>query len=183
MKGTVQRESDELYDKKSAATLLSSTKERSENVMVVDLVRNDLSKICIEGSVKVEELFGVYKFPQVFQMVSTVSGILHTDLSVAEIFRATFPMGSMTGAPKKRVMELIEEFETMRRGIFSGAVGYITPEKDFDFNVVIRSLLYNQSEKYLSFPAGSGITYYSDPVKEFEECLLKAAAIKKVLTG
>ena len=183
MKGTVQREADQLYDKKSEATLLNSTKERSENVMVVDLVRNDLSKICMEGSVKVEELFGVYKFPQVFQMVSTVSGILHDDLSVAEMFRATFPMGSMTGAPKKRVMELIEEFETMRRGIFSGAVGYITPEKDFDFNVVIRSLLYNQSEKYLSFPAGSGITYYSDPEKEYEECLLKAAAIKKVLTG
>ena len=156
--------------------------------MVVDLVRNDLAKICEEGSVKVDELYGIYSFPQVHQMISTVSGTLKNKMSFAEIIRATFPMGSMTGAPKKRVMELIEEYELTKRGIFSGAVGYINPEGDlptgqagFDFNVVIRSILYNASAKYLSLPAGSGITFYSDPEKEWEECLMKAEAMKNVL--
>jgi para-aminobenzoate synthetase component 1 len=146
-------------------------------------VRNDLSKICEEASVQVEELFGIYSFPQVHQMVSTVSGRLRNDIHFIEAIKATFPMGSMTGAPKKRVMQLIEQYEQTRRGIFSGAVGYITPEGDFDFNVVIRSIMYNEANKYLSFQAGSAITFYSDPEKEYEECLLKAAAIKKVLGG
>jgi para-aminobenzoate synthetase component 1 len=151
--------------------------------MIVDLVRNDLSKICSAASVKVEELFGIYSFPQVHQMISTVSGQLRSDIHFIEAIKATFPMGSMTGAPKKRVMELIEQYEQTRRGIFSGAVGYITPEGDFDFNVVIRSIMYNAASKYLSFQAGSAITFYSDPEKEYEECLLKAAAIKKVLSA
>jgi para-aminobenzoate synthetase component 1 len=184
IKGTWQRNIDSYEeDERNRNLLTTSTKDRSENVMVVDLVRNDLSKICIEGSVKVDELFGVYEFPQLFQMISTVTGSLKPGIRISEILKATFPMGSMTGAPKKKVMELIEKYEVTRRGIFSGTLGYISPEKDFDLNVVIRSILYNSSTRYLSFPAGSGITFYSDPEKEYEECVLKAMAIKKVLAG
>jgi para-aminobenzoate synthetase component I len=183
IKGTWTRNpADAGQDKKNKELLYNSAKDRSENVMIVDLVRNDLSRICEEGTVKVDELFGIYSFPQVHQMISTISGQLRPGIQFMDAIRATFPMGSMTGAPKKRVMELIEQYEKTRRGIFSGAVGYITPGGDFDFNVVIRSILYNASRQYLSFPAGSGITWYSDPESEYEECLLKAAAIKKVLS-
>lgn len=182
IKGTSQRNLfDTSEDVKNKENLYNSAKDRSENVMIVDLVRNDLSKICEEASVQVDELFGIYSFPQVHQMISTVSGQLRRDIHFIDAIRATFPMGSMTGAPKKKVLQLIEQYEKAKRGIFSGAVGYITPEGDFDFNVVIRSIMYNAQSKYLSFQAGSGITFYSDPEKEYEECLLKAAAIKKVL--
>ena len=170
-------------DKKSKDELSVSEKDRSENVMVVDLVRNDLARVCREGTVKVDELFGVYSFPQVHQMISTVSGELKDEISFTEIIKATFPMGSMTGAPKRKVMELIEKYERSKRGIFSGAVGYLTPEGDFDFNVVIRSIMYNASEKYLSFMAGSGITFYSDAEKEYEECLLKAEAMRRAIAN
>jgi para-aminobenzoate synthetase component 1 len=184
IKGTWRRNiNDNEEDETNKSLLSSSPKDRSENVMVVDLVRNDLSKVCIEGSVKVDELFGVYKFPQLYQMISTVSGLLSPGISITEIIKATFPMGSMTGAPKKKVMELIEQYELTRRGIFSGTVGYISPEKDFDFNVVIRSIMFNSFSRYLSFQAGSAITFYSDPEKEYDECLLKAMTIKKVLAG
>jgi para-aminobenzoate synthetase component 1 len=182
MKGTSKRyKGDATEDGKSRKALLDSAKDRSENVMVVDLVRNDLAKVCVDGTVKVDELYGVYSFPQVHQMISTVSGQVKAGVSLAEIIRATFPMGSMTGAPKKRVLELIEQYEKTKRGIFSGAMGYISPTNDFDFNVVIRSILYNASDQVLSFQAGSGITFYSDAEKEWEECLLKAEAIKNVL--
>ena len=182
IKGTWRRTSTE-EDEVNRNLLSMSDKDRSENVMVVDLVRNDLSKVCVEGSVSVDELFGVYTFPQLFQMISTVSGKLKPAMTFTEIIKATFPMGSMTGAPKKKVMELIEEYEATRRGIFSGTVGYISPDKDFDLNVVIRSIMYNATERYLSFQAGSGITFYSDAEAEYQECLLKATAIKKVLAG
>jgi para-aminobenzoate synthetase component 1 len=183
IKGTWQRNiNNKEQDKENRHLLSISNKDKSENVMVVDLVRNDLSKVCIEGSVKVDELFGIYTFPQVFQMMSSISGDLRADVTISDIIKATFPMGSMTGAPKKRVMELIEKYEVIKRGLFSGAVGYIKPEKDFDFNVVIRSILYNSTKRYLSFLAGSGITMYSDGETEYEECLLKAQAIKKILT-
>ena len=179
IKGTSSRFlKDDRRDKKSKEELHASEKDRSENVMVVDLVRNDLARVCKEGTVKVDELFGIYSFPQVHQMISTVSGELKDEISFTEIIKATFPMGSMTGAPKRRVIELIDQYERSGRGIFSGAVGYITPEMDFDFNVVIRSIMYNVSEKYLSFMAGSGITFYSDAEKEYEECLLKAEAMR-----
>ncbi len=182
IKGTSQRIiNDKKKDEQSREELFVSAKDRSENVMVVDLVRNDLSKVCKDGTVKVDELYGIYSFPQVHQMISTVSGELKNDISFTDITRATFPMGSMTGAPKKRVMELIEQYEKNKRGIFSGALGYISPEGNFDFNVVIRSIMYNAATKYLSYQAGSAITYYSEPEKEWEECLLKAEAIKKVL--
>jgi para-aminobenzoate synthetase component I len=182
IKGTSSRFlKDDSKDKKSKEALYASEKDRSENVMVVDLVRNDLARVCKEGTVKVDELFGVYSFPQVHQMISTVSGELKDEISFSEIIRSTFPMGSMTGAPKRRVMELIDQYERSGRGIFSGAVGYITPETDFDFNVVIRSIMYNASEKYLSFMAGSGITFYSEAENEYEECLMKAEAMRRVL--
>lgn len=182
IKGTWKRDivNAEL-DNKNKEQLFNSAKDRSENVMVVDLVRNDLAKVCEEGSVMVDELFGIYSFPQVHQMISTISGTLRKDVSIVDIIRATFPMGSMTGAPKRKVMELIEKYEKTKRGIFSGAVGYLSPGNDFDFNVVIRSILYNQSAGYLSYQVGSGITFYSHAEDEYEECLLKAAAIKKVL--
>jgi para-aminobenzoate synthetase component 1 len=182
IKGTSKRDlTNKLQDEYSKTSLLNSNKERSENVMVVDLVRNDLSKICEEGTVKVDELFGIYSFPQVHQMISTVSGRLQKDLHWVDAIKATFPMGSMTGAPKKRVMELIEEHEQTKRGLFSGSIGYINPTGDFDFNVVIRSLLYNSTRQYLSFQTGGAITFYSDAAQEYEESLLKAEAIKAVL--
>ena len=182
IKGTATRVlNNQVRDDKSKEDLKNSSKDRSENVMVVDLVRNDLAKVCEEGTVKVDELYGIYSFPQVHQMISTISGELKKDISFSAVIRSVFPMGSMTGAPKKRVMELIEKYEQTKRGIFSGAVGYITPDGNFDFNVVIRSIMYNAKSNYLSYQAGSGITFYSEPENEWEECLLKAAAIKKVL--
>ena len=168
-------------DQQAREHLYQSPKDRAENVMVVDLVRNDLSRICTNGSVKVDELYGVYSFPQVHQMISTISGELIPHTSFSDILEASFPMGSMTGAPKYRVMELIHQYEPMARGIFSGALGYVDPDFNFDFNVVIRSMLYHEGKKYLSFPTGSGITVYSDPDKEWEECQLKASAIRRVL--
>lgn len=183
IKGTSKRiPGDKIMDEQSRQSLFHSSKDRSENVMVVDLVRNDLAKVCEEGTVKVEELYGVYSFPQVHQMISTVTGELKEDISFKEIIMATFPMGSMTGAPKKKVMELIDRYEVSKRGIFSGAIGYVSPSGDFDFNVVIRSILYNSSNQYLSFLTGSGITFYSEPRLEWEECLLKAEAIHTILT-
>lgn len=182
IKGTVKRNTtDTAEDEVLKHQLYKSAKDRSENVMVVDLVRNDLSRVCKEGTVQVEELFGIYSFPQVHQMISSVTGELKEDNSFTEIMKATFPMGSMTGAPKRKVMQLIDEYEHGARGIFSGAVGYISPEKDFDLNVVIRSILYNSASQYLSYFVGSGITFYSDATKEYDECLLKAEAIRKVL--
>ena len=182
IKGTAKRVTENPEkDEYSKDQLLHSPKDRSENVMVVDLVRNDLARVCEEGTVKVDELYGIYSFPQVHQLISTVSGKLKENISFTQIIKAAFPMGSMTGAPKKRVMELIEQYEKTARGIFSGAVGYISPDADFDFNVVIRSILFNASSRYLSFLTGSGITFYSDAEKEWEECLWKAEAIKKVL--
>lgn len=182
IKGTAKRVStSEEEDLLSKSKLYYSAKDRSENVMVVDLVRNDLSQICKEGTVEVDELYGIYTFPQVYQMISTISGELNEDVSFTEILRATFPMGSMTGAPKLNVLKLIERYEKTKRGIFSGALGYITAQGDFDFNVVIRSIMYNQSSGYLSYQAGSGITFYSNPENEWEECLLKAEAIRQVL--
>ena len=184
IKGTFKRNpGNPAADEALKLQLQNSEKDKSENVMVVDLVRNDLSRICREGSVRVEELFGVYSFPQVHQMISTISGEMKQGTGFADIISASFPMGSMTGAPKKRVMELIAQYEKTKRGIYSGAIGYIDPERDFDFNVVIRSILYNATNQYLSYLVGGGITFYSDPEKEYEECLLKAEAMNKVLSG
>ena len=182
IKGTSKRDVDPLKDASNKNYLTTSTKEKSENVMVVDLVRNDMSMVCKKGSVSVKELFAVYSFPQVHQLISTIKGTLEESKKFTEAIQACFPMGSMTGAPKKRVMELIEEYEFSPRGLFSGSIGYITPAGDFDFNVVIRSVFYNDNNKKVSFLAGSGITFYSNAEEEYEECMLKANALIKVLT-
>ena len=181
IKGTAKRFSDLVLDENSKTELETNPKERSENIMIVDLVRNDLSHTAIKGSVEVEELCGIYTFEQVHQMISTVVSNVSTTTSPVEILRTTFPMGSMTGAPKISAMKIIEELEETKRGLYSGAVGYFSPENDFDFNVVIRSILYNAQEKYVSFSVGSAITSQSNPEQEYEECLLKAKAMFEVL--
>jgi para-aminobenzoate synthetase component I len=179
IKGTVRRDGDAAIDAARREALRQNRKERAENVMVVDLVRNDLSHTATPGTVEVAELFGIYSFAHVHHMISTVRS--QSLAPFTEVISQAFPMGSMTGAPKLRVMQLIEEFERSRRGLFSGAVGYVTPEGDADFNVVIRSILYNAERRYLSFSTGSAITAYADPQKEWEECLLKAEAMRQVL--
>lgn len=181
IKGTSKRFADPTEDEKSKNILASDAKERAENIMITDLVRNDLSHTAQKGSVEVEELCGIYSFLQVHQMISTVTSRLDSKFSAVDVLKTTFPMGSMTGAPKISVMEIVENLEETKRGLYSGAVGYFTPEGDFDFNVVIRSILYNQENKYVSFSVGSAITSLSIPEKEYEECLLKAKAMHEVL--
>jgi para-aminobenzoate synthetase component I len=182
IKGTAARDHrDKNHDQILREELAASEKDQTENVMVVDLVRNDLSKICEKDSVRVTELFGIYSFAQVHQMISTIVGKPRKDVYWTDMIAGTFPMGSMTGAPKRRVLELIGQYEKTKRGLFSGAVGYVKPNQDFDFNVVIRSLLYNRSDQYLAYFAGSGITANSDPEKEYEECLLKVAAFESII--
>lgn len=182
IKGTARRADNVEEDLQIAAELASDPKEQSENVMIVDLVRNDLSRIAEKGSVRVDELCKVYTFRQVHQLISSVTARLAEGIPPVEALRTSFPMGSMTGAPKISAMKIIEKLEESKRGIYSGAVGYFTPESDFDFNVVIRSILYNSKNKYLSFSVGGAITAKSDPEKEYEECLLKAKAMREVLT-
>lgn len=181
IKGTIGRGTTAAEDEALRNELYHSEKDRAENVMIVDLVRNDLARSAIPGSVKVDELFGIYAFSQVFQMISTISAELEQPQDWLLALQRAFPMGSMTGAPKIMSMQLIEQYEQSRRGLYSGAVGYITPEDDFDFNVVIRSLLYNAKKEYLSFQVGGAIVYDSDPEKEYEECLLKAKGILQAL--
>lgn len=181
IKGTSSRNSDSTKDRLQKEELLLNEKERAENVMIVDLVRNDLTKSAKPGTVRVEELFGIYSFKQVHQMISTVVCELRENLSNPKIIANTFPMGSMTGAPKIKAMQLADKYERSQRGVYSGAIGYFAPDGDFDFNVVIRTILYNRKQKYLSFHVGSAITLDSDPEKEYEECLLKGKAIRAVL--
>ncbi|AWI26618.1 anthranilate synthase component I family protein [Flavobacterium pallidum] len=183
IKGTAKRHDEIDADNAAAENLRLDPKERSENIMIVDLVRNDLSKTAQKGSVHVAELCGIYSFPQVHQMISTITSEVGSQFSATDVIKTTFPMGSMTGAPKISAMKIIEELEETKRGLYSGAVGYFTPENDFDFNVVIRSILYNATDKYLSFSVGSAITSLSDPEKEYEECLLKAKAMFAVLNA
>ncbi len=181
IKGTIKRGQTSSEDAQLKTALYHSTKDRAENVMIVDLVRNDLTKTCQTGSIKVEELFGIYGFEKVFQMISTVVGQLKADRHWTDAIRAAFPMGSMTGAPKVISMELIEQYEQSKRGLYAGTVGYVSPNEDFDFNVVIRSLLYNAKNHYLSFQVGGAIVYDSEPMAEYEECLLKAATMLEAL--
>jgi para-aminobenzoate synthetase component 1 len=181
IKGTAKRLRSKIDDAKIASDLSRDEKERAENVMIVDLVRNDLSKTAKKGSVKVEELCKVYSFKQVHQLVSTVVSKIEENTHPIEILRSTFPMGSMTGAPKFSAMKIIENLEETKRGLYSGTVGYFTPTGDFDFNVIIRSILYNEEKKYISYSVGGAITAKSIVEKEYEECLLKAKAMKYVL--
>jgi para-aminobenzoate synthetase component I len=181
IKGTAKRFLDPVEDELSKNNLALDPKERAENIMITDLVRNDLSHTAQKGSVVVKELCGMYSFMQVHQMISTVTSKLDFQHTAIDAIKTTFPMGSMTGAPKIAAMKIIEELEETKRGMYSGAVGYFTPNGDFDFNVVIRSILYNQEKKYVSFSVGSAITSLSTPESEYEECLLKAKAMREVL--
>lgn len=181
IKGTAKRAANPEVDEMIKQQLKKNTKEQAENVMIVDLVRNDLTRSALAGTVQVEELFGIYTFSQVHQMISTVVATLDPEVCAVEAIKRSFPMGSMTGAPKVRAMELIEAYERSKRGVYSGAIGYFSPDDDFDFNVVIRTVLYNAVKGYLSFQVGSAITFQADPLREYEECLLKASAILQVL--
>ncbi len=182
IKGTAKRSKFAIEDKKLAKALQTNEKELSENIMITDLVRNDLSRTASKGSVKVEELCGLYSFKQVHQLVSTVTSEVAETTSIVDVLKTTFPIGSMTGAPKVSALKIIEKLEETKRGLYSGAVGYISPQGNADFNVVIRSILYNQQNKYLSFSVGSAITIKSTPENEYEECLLKAKAMIEVLS-
>ncbi|TGE29943.1 anthranilate synthase component I family protein [Hymenobacter metallicola] len=181
IKGTLRRGSTPTEDAHLREQLRHDEKEQAENLMIVDLVRNDLARVAQTGTVQVPELFGLYPFRHVWQMISTVQAQLRPGTELADILRATFPMGSMTGAPKIRAMQLIEHYERTKRGLYSGSLGYVLPSGDFDFNVVIRSLQYHAGTGYLSFQVGSAITYDSDPHREYDECLLKARALLEVL--
>lgn len=181
IKGTAKRSTDIHEDQLLVTALEKDEKERAENIMIVDLVRNDLSKSALKGSVEVEELCKVYTFDQVHQMISTITAEISSTKNPVDIIKETFPMGSMTGAPKVSAMRIIEALEASKRGLYSGTVGYFTPENDFDFNVVIRSILYNKTAQYVSFSVGSAITAKAIPEKEYEECLLKAKAMRQVL--
>ncbi len=181
IKGTARRSKSKSEDNISREKLRTDPKERAENIMIVDLVRNDLSHTAAKNSVVVEELCAIYSFPQVHQMISTVSSTLDDKYDFIDLLRTSFPMGSMTGAPKIRAMQLIEQYEKTKRGIYSGAIGYIDPQENFDFNVVIRTLIYNAGCNYLSFITGGAITYKASAKKEYEESLLKAEAIREIL--
>lgn len=181
IKGTARRSLDVIEDNQLKVNLEHDEKERSENIMILDLVRNDLSKTAIKGSVRVEEFCKVHTFKQVHQMISTVSSQIDAMVHPVDVIKSTFPMGSMTGAPKISAMNIIEQLEETKRGLYSGTVGYFTPEGDFDFNVVIRSILFNKTNKYVSYSVGGAITAKSDPLKEYEECLVKAKAMRDVL--
>ncbi|MFT5790994.1 MAG: para-aminobenzoate synthetase component 1 [Saprospiraceae bacterium] len=181
IKGTIKRGATEIEDHLLKHQLEHDQKERAENVMIVDLVRNDLSKTAIKSSVKVTELCKVYTFKQVHQLISTVISEVDATTNSVDIIKSLFPMGSMTGAPKISAMKIIEALEETKRGLYSGAVGYFSPTGDFDFNVVIRSVLYNEQEKYISYSVGGAITAKSIPELEYEECLLKAKAMREVL--
>ena len=181
IKGTIRRGENALEDQHLKQQLAEDEKEIAENMMIVDLVRNDLARSCKPGTVQVEEFFGIYTFQQLHQMISTISGELRGDVHFIDALKYAFPMGSMTGAPKIKAMQLIERYEKSKRGLYSGAVGFIQPNGDFDFNVVIRSLLYNAKSSVLSFQVGSAITYDSQAEKEYQECLLKSLALFDVL--
>ena len=181
IKGTAKRGTNQTEDNQLKLKLENDLKERSENIMIVDLVRNDLSRTAIKGTVKAVELCKVYTFKQVHQLISTIESKVTSETNSVDIIKSLFPMGSMTGAPKISAMKIIEELEETKRGLFSGAVGYFTPNNDFDFNVIIRSILYNSSNRYISYSVGGAITAKSTPEKEYEECLLKAKAMRQVL--
>jgi para-aminobenzoate synthetase component 1 len=182
IKGTRRRGATPAEDEAQRVALLHDEKERAENLMIVDLVRNDLARVARPGTVRVPELFGTYGFRHVWQLISTVAADLRPGASLANILRATFPMGSMTGAPKIRAMQLIEHYERSRRGLYSGSFGYVLPGGNFEFNVVIRSLQYRADTGYLSLQVGSAITYDSVPEHEYQECLLKAQGVLEALS-
>ena len=181
IKGTIRKGISAQEDAELVKQLELSEKDRAENVMIVDLVRNDLARISESGSVNVDELFGIYSYLQVHQMISTVSATLKDDTSIAKIVRSTFPMGSMTGAPKIAAMEYIEDLEDFKRGWYSGSIGYIDPERNMDFNVIIRSVICDEEQQVINYNAGGAITIDSDPEEEWKEVQLKTKAIRELL--
>ena len=180
IKGTSRRGENKQQDEELKKKLKNDPKERAENIMVVDLARNDLSRIALKNTVNVEELCEIYSFETVHQMISTISCSIDKSTSFTNILEATFPMASMTGVPKISALELIEKYEDFKRGIYSGTIGLIHPNGDFDLNVVIRTLVYNARLKTLSCGVGSAITIKSDAEKEYEECGIK---VQKILDG
>lgn len=174
IKGTTARHPNSEEDQRRKELLRNHPKERSENVMIVDLVRNDLSRLCTPGSVVVDELFAIRTLAKVHQMVSIVRGELEANLPFSQILQATFPMGSMTGAPKVAAMREIDRLEVFRRGWYSGSLGYFTPQNSFDFNVLIRSVVINLQERKALVGAGGAITIQSEAEAEFHETELKA---------
>jgi para-aminobenzoate synthetase component 1 len=181
IKGTASRGKTDSEDAENKKQLSESEKERAENMMIVDLVRNDLAKSAESGSVKVEEIFGIYSFQQVHQMISTISATKRNEIHSVEVIENAFPMGSMTGAPKISAMQLIDKYENCKRNVFSGSIGYFNSENEFDFNVLIRSIYFDEESNKLNYQVGSAITYDSNAEAEYEECLLKAKAIEKTL--
>jgi len=181
IKGTMKRDQDPEVDNKLKQRLRHSEKEIAENMMIVDLMRNDLGRSAEPGSTTVPEMFEIYSYNHVHQMISTITAQLRSDVHFVDAIRNAFPMGSMTGAPKIRVMETIEHYEKSKRGMFSGSAGYITPEGDFDFNVLIRSIFYSSKSGYLKFNAGSAITYDAEPESEYNECMLKTRSMREAL--
>jgi para-aminobenzoate synthetase component 1 len=182
IKGTAKRGKTKEEDDTLKQTLQQSLKEQTENVMIVDVVRNDFSRLAKKGTVNVDSLFNIETYEQVHQMVSTVSCEVKENTTFNDILKATFPMASMTGAPKIRAMQLIDDYELYNRGPYSGALGYVEANGDFDLNVLIRSIFYDEQKRYLSFSVGSAITALCDPEEEYEECLLKAKAMMDVLS-
>lgn len=174
IKGTAPRDADPQRDRAQARALQASEKERAENVMIVDLVRNDLSRTASCGSVEVKELCGIYSFEAVHQMISTVQSELRENCDFVDALALSFPMGSMTGAPKYSALKLIDRYESFCRGLYAGSVGYISPEGDLDLSVVIRSILHQREQHFSSLRVGSAITIHCDPLAEYRECLLKA---------
>jgi len=181
IKGTIKRDLDPITDNKLKEQLRQSEKEIAENMMIVDLMRNDLGRSAVPGSIMVPEMFEIYSYNHVHQMISTITAKLREDIHIIDSIRHAFPMGSMTGAPKIKVMENIEHYENSKRGMFSGSAGYITPEGDFDFNVLIRSIFYSNKTGYLKFNAGSAITYDAEPESEYDECILKTRSMREAL--
>jgi para-aminobenzoate synthetase component 1 len=180
IKGTTRRTGIEETDIKNIQLLQNSAKEKAENLMIVDLVRNDLSHFALKDSVKVAETCGIYPYNRVFQMISTVEARLEKQIGLADLLETSFPMGSMTGVPKIRAMQIADTTETFCRELYSGSLGY-SINNDFDLNVVIRSFLYRKNTGHLAFSAGSAITLQSEPDKEYDECLLKAESLQKCL--
>lgn len=183
MKGTRALTGNVIKDEAICIELKNNLKEQNENVMIVDLVRNDLSRIANKNTVKVNELFGVYSYNNVAQMISSIQCEVKNELKLDEILFNNFPMGSMTGAPKPKCLELINQLETTPRGYYSGTIGFMDEQQNFDSCVVIRSIFYDSYNKYLSFYVGSAITALCNPEEEYEECLIKAGNMLKAVYG
>lgn len=181
IKGTAPRGKDAEEDAIQMHNLRNNPKEIAENVMIVDLVRNDMTRSALPGTVSAARKLEVHSFKQVHQLISTITCTKHPEVSDVQAIKYAFPPGSMTGAPKISAMQLCDRYENSRRGVYSGTVGYFAPSGDFDFNVIIRTLLYNSKNEYLSFHTGGALTIDADPEKEYQECLLKASGILKTL--